>query len=63
MVSKIVSFNLNGREIEVLAKPLTTVQKLLREELGYTATKSGCKQGGCGSCTVLVNGEPFMSCL
>jgi len=63
MTSKIVSFNLNGREVEVLVKPLTTVQNLLRENLGYTATKSGCKQGGCGSCTVLVNGEPVMSCL
>ena len=63
MASKIVSFNLNGREVEVLVIPLTTVQKLLREDLGYTATKSGCKQGGCGSCTILVNGDPFMSCL
>jgi len=63
MASKIVSFTLNGRETEVIVKPLTTLQKLLREQLGLTATKSGCKQGGCGSCTVLVNGEPMMSCL
>ena len=63
MTSKILSFNLNGRDIEVMVKPLTTLQKLLREDLGYTATKSGCRQGGCGSCTVLVNGEPFMACL
>jgi carbon-monoxide dehydrogenase small subunit len=63
MTSKIVSFTLNGRETEVIAKPLTTLQKLLREQLGFTATKAGCKQGGCGSCTVLVNGEPMMSCL
>jgi carbon-monoxide dehydrogenase small subunit len=63
MASKIVSFILNGREIEVMVKPLTTLQKLLREQLGLTATKAGCKQGGCGSCTVLVNGEPMMSCL
>jgi carbon-monoxide dehydrogenase small subunit len=63
MASKIISFNLNGREIEVMVKPLTTVQKLLREELSYTATKSGCKQGGCGSCTVLVNSEPYLACL
>jgi carbon-monoxide dehydrogenase small subunit len=63
MASKIVSFTLNGRPTEFMVKPLTTLQTLLREQLGLTATKAGCKQGGCGSCTVLVNGEPMMSCL
>lgn len=63
MASRIVEFTLNGRVTEVMVKPLTTVQTVLREQLGYTATKSGCKQGGCGSCTVLVNGQPMMSCL
>lgn len=63
MAAKIVSFTLNGREVDVMVRPLTTVQRLLREQLGYTATKAGCKQGGCGSCTVLVDGEPMMSCL
>jgi carbon-monoxide dehydrogenase small subunit len=63
MPSKIVSFNLNGREVEVLIKPLTTLQAVLREQLHYTATKSGCRQGGCGSCTVLVNGNPMLACL
>ncbi len=63
MTAKIVSFNLNGRDVDVMVRPLTTLQKLLREDLGYTATKIGCKQGGCGSCTVLLDGEPVMSCL
>jgi carbon-monoxide dehydrogenase small subunit len=63
MPSRIVSFTLDGREVEVLVKPLTTLQSLLREQLGETSTKEGCKQGGCGSCTVLVNGEPMNSCL
>ena len=63
MTSKIVNFNLNGHDVEVIAKPLTTLQTVLREQLHYTATKVGCKQGGCGSCTVLVNGEPMASCL
>jgi len=63
MASTIVSFTLNGREVEVLARPLVTLQTVLREQLGYTATKSGCKKGGCGSCTVLLNGDPIMSCL
>jgi aerobic-type carbon monoxide dehydrogenase small subunit (CoxS/CutS family) len=63
MPSKIVCFNLNGRPTEVLVKPMTTLQRLLREQLGYTATKEGCRQGGCGSCTVLLNGEPVLSCI
>ncbi len=63
MPSKIITFTLNGREIEVLARPLVTLQTLLREQLQLTAVKSGCKQGGCGSCTVLLNGQPVLSCL
>jgi carbon-monoxide dehydrogenase small subunit len=63
VASKIISFTLNGREVEAMIKPLTTLQTLLREQLDLTATKTGCKQGGCGSCTVLVNDEPMLSCL
>jgi carbon-monoxide dehydrogenase small subunit len=63
MPSKIVTFTLNGRETEVMVKPLTTLAKALREKLGYTATKCGCYEGNCGSCTVIVNGEPVLSCI
>lgn len=63
MQAKIINFSLNGKNIDVLVTPVTTLQTLLRENLGYTATKTGCKQGSCGSCTVLVNGDPMMSCL
>jgi carbon-monoxide dehydrogenase small subunit len=63
MAAEIVSFLLNGRETVVVANPLETLQSVLRERLGYMATKSGCAQGGCGSCTVLVNGQPMVSCL
>jgi carbon-monoxide dehydrogenase small subunit len=63
MPSKIINFILNERPTEALVKPLTTLQTLLRDQLNLTATKSGCRQGGCGSCTVLVDGEPMLSCL
>jgi carbon-monoxide dehydrogenase small subunit len=63
MSARIVNFTLNGKNTDVLVQPLTTLQTLLREDLNYTATKAGCKQGSCGSCSVLVDGEPMMSCL
>lgn len=63
MTARIVSFTLNNRLTDVVVKPLTTLQRVLREQLGYTATKAGCRQGGCGSCTVLLDGEPVLSCL
>ncbi len=63
MASKIVTFTLNGKETEVMVKPFTTLAKALRERLGFNATKCGCYEGNCGSCTVLVNGEPMLSCI
>lgn len=63
MTSRIVTFELGGRKVELLVRPMTTLQTALRTQLGMTATKEGCRQGGCGSCTVLVDGEPMLSCL
>jgi aerobic carbon-monoxide dehydrogenase small subunit len=53
----------NGREHEITSAPLTALLHVLRDELDITSPKAGCQQGGCGTCTVLVDGEPRRSCL
>jgi aerobic carbon-monoxide dehydrogenase small subunit len=63
MPSEVFEFELNGRSTEVMAGALVTLNHVLREQLGLRAAKAGCRQGGCGSCTVLVDGEPMLSCL
>ena len=53
----------NGVEEEIRSDALTPLLRVLREELHITSPKAGCEQGGCGACTVLVDGEPRRSCL
>jgi carbon-monoxide dehydrogenase small subunit len=58
-----MNLTVNGVEHAVEGGPLTPLLHVLREELGITSPKAGCQQGGCGACTVLVDGEPRRSCL
>ncbi|HZQ05924.1 MAG TPA: (2Fe-2S)-binding protein [Anaerolineae bacterium] len=58
-----ISFKLNNRPVAVITSPLENLRDVLREQLQVMAVKAGCGQGGCGSCTVLLNGEPIVSCL
>jgi carbon-monoxide dehydrogenase small subunit len=63
MDAKLVHLTVNGREENVVIEPLTTLQDALRDNLELTGVKSGCSQGGCGSCSVLIDGELRLSCL
>ncbi len=58
-----LQFRLNGEEVEVVFSPHKTLLEVLREDLGLTGTKHGCELGECGTCTVLIDGRPILSCL
>ncbi|MBC6463470.1 (2Fe-2S)-binding protein [Actinomadura sp. HBU206391] len=63
MGSQIVSLVVNDRPREFIAAPGTSLLSGLRDSLGLMAAKRGCGQGTCGTCTVLVDDRPVMSCL
>jgi carbon-monoxide dehydrogenase small subunit len=63
MASSVVNLRVNARHREFLTAPGTSLLSSLRDALGLTAAKRGCAQGSCGTCTVLLDGRPVMSCL
>lgn len=58
-----LTFTVNGAEQAEFVDSRAMLIEVLREKLGLKATKLGCGQGTCGACTVLVEGEPMLSCL
>jgi aerobic-type carbon monoxide dehydrogenase small subunit (CoxS/CutS family) len=58
-----MTLNVNDDEYEVEIGSHKTLLEVLREELGLTGAKEGCGLGSCGACTVLLEGEPILSCL
>jgi len=62
-MKRIIELNINGDTYELLVSPNHTLLEVLRDKLGLIGTKRGCDLGACGACTVLVDGEAYLSCL
>jgi carbon-monoxide dehydrogenase small subunit len=58
-----IQLRVNGIAYEVEASPIRSLLQVIREDLGFTGTKSGCERGECGACTVLVDGLAINACL
>jgi aerobic carbon-monoxide dehydrogenase small subunit len=58
-----ITIELNGRATEAWVTPNVSLLELLRTEAGAPEVKLGCGEGVCGTCTVLLDGEPVSACL
>jgi len=63
MAKRRLELTVNDELWEVDVEPQKTLLEVLREEIGFTGAKEGCGLGACGACTVLVEGDPVLSCL
>ena len=59
---KHIALTVNGKKVERDIDSRMTLAEFLREELDLTGTKVGCNRGECGSCTVIMDGDPVLSC-
>ncbi len=58
-----VRITINGQKYKLQVEPEWTLHYLLHDRLGFTGTKLMCDRGACGSCTVIMNGRPILSCM
>ena len=58
-----ISFNLNGKDVQVETYSMARLLDIVREDFGLTGSKEGCGEGECGACSVFMDGELVNSCL
>ncbi len=63
MQYKELNFTVNGKERSLMIDVRASLLEVLRNDLRLHSVKKGCEVGECGACTVLVDGEPFDSCI
>ena len=63
MTPEPIRLRVNGKVHDLEVEPNRLLLDVLRQDLGLTGSKRGCDDSSCGACTVLIDGEPQMSCL
>lgn len=58
-----VEFTVNGQKYEMRVEPEWTLYHIIHDKLGFTGVKMFCDRGACGSCTVIMDGRPILSCM
>ena len=58
-----IQLNVNGKILQAVVEPRTTLALVLRDQLQLTGTKIGCDRGACGACTVILEDKPVFACM
>lgn len=62
-MKRLIELSINGETRELAVAPNATLAEVIRDQVGLTGTKEACGTGECGTCTVLIDGRPILSCL
>lgn len=58
-----IRLTVNGQDYQIQVQPEWTLNYLIHDKMGFTSPKMFCDRGACGSCTVIMNGRPILSCM